>query len=217
MRPLLAIDTSTRRASLALFEGPQRRIDQIGWWSAEAHSVEVAPRVVELLNSYGLRGTDLVAVAVALGPGSFTGLRAGMSLAKGLSLAVNIPLLGIPTSDAIASMQDPIEIPLWAILEAGRGRICVASYEHRSGRWTRTSAYRLSTLRALLGELSGPALLCGEVAEGGPGGGDGTILRPSGPRAAAIAALAWERYSRGEADNPITLEPLYLPTPALGA
>ncbi|MBI3287559.1 MAG: tRNA (adenosine(37)-N6)-threonylcarbamoyltransferase complex dimerization subunit type 1 TsaB [Chloroflexi bacterium] len=223
MGPLLAIDTSSRQASLALFEGPRGRIDLIGWWSLQASALgrEVAPRVVDLLKTHQLRAADLAAVAVALGPGSFTGLRAGMSLAKGFSLAGGIPLLGIPTADAVAHMQEPIDLPLWAILDAGRGRICVSGYRHQQGQWRRASEYRLTTWPALWGELRGPALVCGELSTEGfeppAGAGDGLTLRPSGPRAAAIAALAWERYTRGEVDDPIALEPFYLPTPAMGA
>ena len=78
---------------------------------------------------------------VSLGPGSFTGLRIGLSVAKGLALARQVPIVGIPTLDVVAQPHMTQPLPIWAILQAGRGRICAAQYARRKGRWRRRGDY----------------------------------------------------------------------------
>ena len=72
---------------------------------------------------------DIEAVSVAVGPGSFTALRVGLALAKGIALSRNIPLVGVPTLDVLAAGQPTCALPLGAILRAGRGRIALGWYK----------------------------------------------------------------------------------------
>jgi len=78
----------------------------------------------------------LTAVAVAVGPGSYTGLRIGMALAKGLSLSYNLPVVGIPTLDILASPQPPREGPMLAVMQAGRGRVAGGWYKWSRKGWS---------------------------------------------------------------------------------
>ena len=98
---LLALDTATRHSGIALFDG-QQLVAELTWHSTDAQTVELMPRLAQLLSWHGLEPKALSAIAVSLGPGSYTGLRVAVSAAKGLALANDLPLLGIPTLDATA-------------------------------------------------------------------------------------------------------------------
>ena len=219
---LLAIDTATRFAGLALYDPDAGRIlGEESWYSVNRHTIELMPRVVRITEQHGLSADDLTGLAVSQGPGSFTGLRIGLSMAKGLSLAHRIPLVGIPTLDVVARPHQAQRLPIWAILQAGRGRVCVANYVRRRGRWRRRGDYQLTTLEQICEQEKEPVLFCGEIEAA-----DAQLLRQklglaisiatpafSLRRAAHLAELAWERLSRGDSDDPASLSPIYLQNP----
>lgn len=101
---ILALDTSTRTVGLGLYDGHQVLYESI-WSGGDYHTVELAPAVADAFRKTGLEISALGALAVALGPGSFTGLRVGLALAKGLALARKLPLVGVPTLDYLAAAQ----------------------------------------------------------------------------------------------------------------
>lgn len=234
---LLAIDTATNMASLALFDQNRNQVlCEETWHSVANHTVELMPRLVRMLGQQRIHVSDLDGMVVSLGPGSFTGLRIGLGMAKGLVLSQadleeheghRLPLVGIPTLDVVARPHMEQRLPIWAILRAGRGRICSAHYTRARGRargrWSRQEPYRLTTLTELCSEIAGNALLCGEI--------DATdaelIHRRLGPsativsaaasmrRASFLAELGWERLARGESDDPATLSPVYLHHPQI--
>jgi len=103
---LLAIDTSTRTVGIALYDGAQVLHETV-WTSLDHHTVELAPAVAQALSKSGLTPESLEAIAVATGPGSFTGLRIGLAMTKGLSLAHKIPIIGVPTLDDPLSVSQP--------------------------------------------------------------------------------------------------------------
>jgi tRNA threonylcarbamoyladenosine biosynthesis protein TsaB len=132
---LLAIDTSTRNVGIALYDGI-RVISEIIWSSQDYHTVELAPAINEILNRAGIKIKDIECCAVASGPGSFTGLRIGMAVAKGLALANHMPIIGIPTLDIVAESQPTsLGLPLVTALQAGRGRLAVGWYLADNGQW----------------------------------------------------------------------------------
>ena len=97
---LMAIDTATRGASLALYE-PGRVLAEQTWQTKDNHTVEMMPSLVDMMGRQGLNPSQLTGVAVAIGPGSFTGLRIGLAAAKGLAMSLDVPLIGIPTLDIL--------------------------------------------------------------------------------------------------------------------
>lgn len=218
MKAILALDTSTQTATIAIYGGEEGVVSELTWRSSSHHTVELAPYLDLLLrrNPKGLDG-----IAVALGPGSFTGLRVGLSLAKGLALAQEIPLIGIPTLDALAYSQSHQPLPICALLQAGRGRICAALYEKVT--LHRLTDYLLTTIESLCSEITRPTLVCGEIDEAGRAilekrlGDRALVASPafSLRRAGYLAELGWERLQRGEVDDPRTLEPLYLHRPEI--
>jgi tRNA threonylcarbamoyladenosine biosynthesis protein TsaB len=211
---LLAIDTATRMASLALYDPASGRIlGEETWYSNDNHSVELMPRVARLMVQQHLAPASLTGLAVSLGPGSFTGLRTGLSTAKGLALALKVPLVGIPTLEVTACPH------MTQRLQAGRGRICAAYYVRQRGHWRRQGAYLLTTVEALGEQVDDtPALFCGEIDAREASlirqhlGEDAIVVTPAATprRAAYLAEIGWERLVSHDYDNPVTLSPIYL-------
>jgi tRNA threonylcarbamoyladenosine biosynthesis protein TsaB len=215
---VLALDTSTQMASVALYNGVSVHAETT-WKSPRRHTMELAPQVTAMLERLGVEAADLTGLAVALGPGSFTGLRIGLALAKGLALARAIPLVGVPTLDVTAYPVPRRRATLYATLHAGRGRICVAPYRWRRGRWRRSDEMDITTWTKLVASAEEGAIFCGEIdARGLEALGNRaakTTIVPAAKRlrrAGYLAELGWERLSRGENDDLAALQPIYLHT-----
>ena len=153
---LLAVDTSTAQVGLALYDGAQV-IAEYTWRSSQRHTVELAPAVSELLTRCGLTMEDMRALGVALGPGSFTSLRVGLALVKGLSLSRHLPLIGIPTLDILASAQPASKLPLAVAIQAGRGRFALGWYKSSRHGWQAKGQARVVTIEALIDEAESPS------------------------------------------------------------
>jgi tRNA threonylcarbamoyladenosine biosynthesis protein TsaB len=225
IRPtVLAIDTATEFASVALYHEATGVLAEASWRTSRNHTVELMPTVVRLLTSQAILPQQLNAVAVALGPGSFTGLRIGLSAGKGLCLSLGIPIVGIPTLDIVAYAHRGQNLPICAILQAGRGRICAALYEAAEEGWRRTSDYDLVTVEGLSHCLTERTLFCGEIdaklrsSLTGELGERAAVASPaSSPRRAGyLAELGWQRISTSGGDHVANLEPLYLHYPKVG-
>lgn len=221
---LLAIDTATRTASVALYDASGVLAEQ-SWRSDNRHTVEVAPAIAAMLDRLGRGPEALRGVAVAVGPGSFTGLRIGISLAKGLCLALRVPILGVPSLDVAAYAAGDPGGPVVAVLEAGRGRLCVARYRFEDGLPTlegEMSLVRSTEWTPAFDELT---LVAGEVSPelaehllSLPEAENVVIssLASSVRRAGYLAELAWERLEAGACDDLDSLAPIYLHQPTSG-
>jgi tRNA threonylcarbamoyladenosine biosynthesis protein TsaB len=212
---LLAVDTSTAQVGIAIYDGSQV-ISEYAWRSSQKHTVELAPAIFESLKRCGLTMDDIQALGVALGPGSFTSLRVGLSLAKGLALSRHLPLIGIPTLDILAAAQPASRLPLVAVLQAGRSRLAVSWYKNSKNGWQVKVPARVMTLEALMDEIKSPVIVCGELtseerqkfaekADVHLGSPAQSIRRP-----AVLAELAWARWQAGEVDDGARLAPIYL-------
>jgi tRNA threonylcarbamoyladenosine biosynthesis protein TsaB len=124
---LLAVDTSTPQIGLALYDGAQVLAESL-WTSKARHTVELAPAVADMLTHTGIKIDQIRALGVAVGPGSFTSLRVGLSFVKGLAFALALPTIGINTLDVVAASQPAGSLPLICSLPAGRGRLAVCWY-----------------------------------------------------------------------------------------
>jgi tRNA threonylcarbamoyladenosine biosynthesis protein TsaB len=216
---LIAIDTATDYASLALHDGFQVLVEHT-WESPRRHTIELTPRLATALERLNLHPKHFCGVAVTSGPGSFTGLRIGMAVAKGLALAHSLPLIGVPTLDVVATAQGGDSRPLCAVLQAGRGRICAATYHWQDGEWLAQETPHLTTWSALAETITNPTLFCGEIdqeaAKALKAFGELAVLLPAATRlrrAGFLAELAWRRLNQGESDDPTTLVPTYLQHP----
>jgi len=214
---LLAIDTASRFAGIALYDQNGLHIEQT-WCTSDNHTVELMPYIVRACEQQGLAPVTLGAIAVSLGPGSFTGLRVGLSVAKGLALALSIPLLGVPTLDATAYAHSRETLPVCAVLPAGRGRWCAAFYQTIAGEWQRRSGYLLMSSNDLIASLKEPTLICGEIdshlaeALSTTTPEQAIIVSPAFAirRAGYLAELGWRRFASGERDDLFSLTPIYL-------
>lgn len=216
---LLAIDTSTSWISLALYDGNAVRYEET-WQSQYHHTVELAPAIDKLFEHTGKRTQDLTAIAVAIGPGSFTSLRIGLAAAKGFSLALKIPLVGVPSLDVVAAAQPlDAEKPLLAVLHAGRTRLAFATYRVEDGKWVGQGDAEIITPKELVKSIIEPTLICGELTEQaraivGRRWKNAQIVSPARclRRAGFLAELGWERLAKGHVDDPVGLSPIYLST-----
>jgi tRNA threonylcarbamoyladenosine biosynthesis protein TsaB len=212
---LLAVDTSTAQVGLAIYDGSQV-ISEYAWRSSQRHTVELAPAISELLRRCGLTMENVRGLGVALGPGSFTSLRVGLSLVKGIALARGLPLVGVPTLDILATAQPASKLPLVALIQAGRGRLAVGSYKHSRKGWQAQGPARVMTLASLLEEVKKPTIVCGELTpEEYHELEEKTDLHLVSPaqsvrRPAILAELAWASALAGNIDNAATLAPIYL-------
>lgn len=214
---LLALDTATHNASVALYDHRQVWAERT-WYSERNHTVELMPAIAEMFAQQRLAPAMLKGVAVAIGPGSFTGMRVGLSVAKGFALALSIPIVGVPTLDVVAQPFADQRLPVCAVVHAGRGRFCIATYGRKRGQWVRTSEFRLVAPAGLVSLISPPMLFCGELDDEmraviRNAWGDGAqIASParSVRRAAVLAEIAWQRIMAGQSDDLASLSPIYL-------
>jgi len=218
----LAIDTSTDNAGLALVSGAAV-VFELNWKCGRNHTVEFMPRLQYLMARHGLEAKDIESVSVALGPGSFSGTRVGLSIAKGLVFSLSIPLAGVSTLAVEAYPFAVTGLPICAIHEAGRGEIAAATYRMFDGEWEQLIAEHITTLDTLLAGVTEKTLFCGEIPEATIEAIRKSLVEnavvPSPfsrfRRAAYLAELGQRRLAAGDADNPATLQPIYLRRPAI--
>ena len=212
---LLAIDTSTRAMGVALYDG-NRVLCEMIWISKNHHTIELAPSIDQALVHIGADSSDLRALGVAIGPGSFTGLRIGLALAKGLALSHRLPVIGIPTLNILAAAL-PVQSGsrLAAVLEAGRRRLAIGWYRAKDGAWCPDGELQNLAIEEFVETIFDPVLVCGELT----GETRQRLSKTKGiipppmqcvRRPAVLADLAWKRWQANDIDDPVTLKPIYL-------
>jgi tRNA threonylcarbamoyladenosine biosynthesis protein TsaB len=210
---LLLIETSGRAGWAALAEGEalrgERRLDE-----ARRHARDLAPAVAELLAERGWRPRDLDAVAVGLGPGSYTGLRVGVMSAKALAYAVGCALLGVETFAAVAG-QAPADADRLDVLgDAQQDKVYVQPFVRGPAGWKAAGALAVRPFaewlagRAADARVTGPGLH--KWAARLPAGVPVVDAAAWDPRPASVLRLTLARYRAGERDDVWALEPLYL-------
>jgi tRNA threonylcarbamoyladenosine biosynthesis protein TsaB len=208
---LLALDTSTSIASVALFDG-QRILSETTWVAGREHSTRVLVEVEAALARVGQTPGHLTGLVVARGPGSFTGVRVALSVAKGICAGLSIPLWGVSSLDVLAHAAGQVDLPVQAVLEAGRGRFATGLYVN-----ARCSGEpRLATLEQLHKLIQTPTLIIGELQ---PAARDSLeqnmCARLATPaaclrRGGFLAELGWFRAASGDPGDPRTVEALYV-------
>jgi tRNA threonylcarbamoyl adenosine modification protein YeaZ len=215
----LAIDTSSNTASVALSHKGES-LASLTWKTARNHTMELLPNLLCLLQQAKVEISSIEAIIVAKGPGSFNGLRVGISTAKGLASALNIPLLGVNTLEAEAHPFAFTRLPLCPVHKAGREEIATALYQQKDNEWQCLEEEKLTTVKTLCRRIKRKTLFCGEIPpdimnEIQQSLGKRAIISQSNSpsRASSLATLGWRKLSRGEQDDPVTLQPLYLRPP----
>jgi tRNA threonylcarbamoyladenosine biosynthesis protein TsaB len=206
----LALDTSTSTASLALFDG-QRVVSETTWLAGREHSSRLLVEVEIALDRVGQTPSALTGLVVARGPGSFTGVRVALSVAKGLAAGLSVPLWGVNSLDVLARAAIGAALPVRAVLEAGRGRYATALYEHG----VCAEDARLATVDQLLASLETPTLLIGELT---PEARQRIQQHPfaqlaglaaNARRAGYLAELGWQMAQSGDPGDPASADAIY--------
>ncbi|MGH2418341.1 MAG: tRNA (adenosine(37)-N6)-threonylcarbamoyltransferase complex dimerization subunit type 1 TsaB [Candidatus Limnocylindria bacterium] len=194
---IVAIDASSTDLSVALAQPDGTLVADDAWSSAQRQSAELLPRVLGLLAAAGHAPADLSALGVGTGPGSFTGLRVAMALAKGLAVGLGRPLVGVPSLDAWLE-ADPEGVAAVARAGAREGYLL-----------ERGSAAPRIVDRDELAAWAGPLLAATELAD------SFGLERARAPRAAAAIArrTAWRLATEPDGDDLAMLEPIYLRAP----
>lgn len=208
---LLALDTSTSTASVALFDGA-RVLSETTWLAGREHSTRLLIEVQIALERVGRAPAHLTGLVVARGPGSFTGVRVALSVAKGIAAAFGLPAWGVSSLEVLAFAATPADLPVRPVVEAGRGRYATALYHAGKP----IAEARLATLEQLIEVVSEQSIVIGElqpearkVLEAHPG----VRLAPaaaSARRAGFLAELGWRMAQGGVPGDASALDALYL-------
>ena len=217
---ILGIDTSTKFCNLGLIEDENILIEYTINGLKKKHSSILVPAIKNLLKTIGLKIEEINGIAVSMGPGSFTGLRIGLCVAKGLCYARSLPLLGIPTLDAMAFPLKEIPYLICPVLESKKDEIYDVVF--RGGvSLHRVMDYKCEDIQSLLARLSP---LKEKIIFSGDGikkyrdiikekiGKDALFidLHLNLPMATSIAFLGLSKLKKGEEDDISTLSPFYL-------
>jgi len=217
---LLAIDTSTDSASLALVQD-NKVLAEATWRCGQNHSVELLPHLTQLLEETGAELQSVSCILVARGPGSFNGLRVGLSTAKGLAFSLDIPIIGVSSLELEACQHAETDLPICPVFNARQGDIATALYRKKDNEWRQLTPEHITNVEALDSEITEKTLFCGEYVpviadELKKKLKDKAIIAPDKPRRASLLAeLAKDRLKVEDYDSPATLQPLYLRRPAI--
>jgi tRNA threonylcarbamoyladenosine biosynthesis protein TsaB len=217
---LLAIETSSRIGSIALCDGPAL-LEQRTFSHGLQNAARVLPLIDEMCRQHSIMPRDITAVAVSIGPGSFTGLRIGVTLAKTLAFATGAKLIAVPTLPVIAS-NAPSDVQwVMPILDAKRDQVYAALYQRTGHALDEVQPPQLAHLPDLLARSPRPLFILGEGVKYHqqhlPGDGDpGLQIAPEElwwPGALTVAHLAMRLHEQGAFADPFKLTPLYIRKP----
>lgn len=212
---VLAIDTSTKIGTVALYDKYKGIVAEIILNSGNNHSENIMSSIDDLFKLSKKKIEEVDRIAVSTGPGSFTGIRIGVAVAKGLAYSLGAEIVGINELDLIAALSEESEKNIIALIDARKERTYFAGYRYVDGVLKRVTEYRDGDLLALIEEYRGePTLFLGDGALNYK---DliSAVMKENGyfargilsvPRAGLLAELAAER----EPDNLMILEPYYV-------
>lgn len=220
---LLALDTSTDWASVALYDGLAVLAEET-WRAQRRHGDELFPAIERLLASARVSLAAVDRVAVATGPGSFTGLRVAIAAAQGIARGAGASLVGVSTLDVLAYPHAPSKQRTCPLLPAGRTEWYAAFYQERNRKWMRRSPYLVATLPELCRQIGTHTLFVGELDPEA----EATLRDLLGPkalfappasrmrRAGFLAELGWRALEAEPQTRLGEVEPIYVKQPRIG-
>lgn len=218
---VLALETATRVAGVALVnEGRVQK--EVFLNHRQTHSQTLMVTVDEVLRECEVSLNQVDAIAVSIGPGSFTGLRIGLATAKGLALGIGKPAIGVPTLDALAYNASLFSGLVCPVLDARKQEVYTAIYQGDGSHVELLDRYRACSPEVLADEIK--ALKVKPVVFLGDGAvryrdlfqqvlGDAAVWAPANlalPRASSVGLLAWERLQEGKVDDAASIVPVYV-------
>lgn len=218
---ILAIETATGCGGVALTKGDRANGKVLAEYTLQpeqTHSRRLLGSVATMMAAVGVGWAELDAVAVSLGPGSFTGLRIGLAAAKGIAMAARRPLLGVPTLDGLAAQVAASELPLCCLLDARKQQVYAAFYRvDGQSQYLRTSEFLVLSAEQLVASIQEPTLVVGpgvracqpQLASYPQARLVATAMLH--PRAAVVGLCAASMLIQGQADvDADNLVPLYV-------
>jgi tRNA threonylcarbamoyladenosine biosynthesis protein TsaB len=213
----LGLDTATWTASVGVDRdgvAVAQQTERVG----NALAAAIIPLIDGVLTRVGITISELDAIAVSAGPGSFTGLRVGLSTAKGLAYAANARLVTVPTLEALARALGPRTETVWTILDARRSEIYAAGFRWRGDQLDRVVAEMAIAPRELTRFVSGEVVFIGDgvdeyedvLVELFGAAVKRLPLAAAPPSGAAVAAIGRERLAAGAAAELASVEPFYV-------
>ena len=217
--PILAIDTATLVSGVAVAT-EKKLLAELTLQTKLTHSEVLMPHIKQILDMTNLKKSDLEAVAISIGPGSFTGLRIGLATAKSIAYALNIPIIGVSTLAALAYHYPVGDVYIAPMLDAQKGNIYISLHQWKEGKLCQVYEPTVKSFTEVLEagqRLDKPVVFLGEKAvqkaeEIQAVGGNIIMAMPhmAMPRAANVAMLGWNLLQNGKADDVMSLEPLYI-------
>jgi tRNA threonylcarbamoyl adenosine modification protein YeaZ len=219
----IAIETSGRIGSVAAVEEGQL-LEELAFPHGLHHAAQIVPLIDRLCVARGWTPTDVRQLYVSIGPGSFTGLRIAVTLAKTLALATGAKLVAVPTARVLVENAPPEARQVIVALDAKRGQVLAARYERpadpQGGEWLEREPAHLDTLSQMLARSARPVHLLGEGLEHHrqfiPADDPGIVqTQPHVWRAQArvVGRIGHAMARRGAFADPVTLTPLYIRLP----
>jgi tRNA threonylcarbamoyladenosine biosynthesis protein TsaB len=214
---VLALDTSTRSCSVAVaVDG--RPASEVSTLSNRTHSLHLMGMVRDALELAGVGLKEIDGFAVAIGPGSFTGLRIGISTVKGLAFAAGKPCVGVSSLEALASACLPWPERICVLMDARKGEVYTAVYQESDGRLERIGDERVLAPEAILRTIASPHLFVGEAVplyekQIRAIVGKNVRWAPRDrhfPKAATVVRLALDRLAGASAEGVDHLVPRYI-------
>ncbi len=216
---ILAIDTATQVSSVAVAkEG--KLLAELTMQGKLTHSETLLPHIESVLQMAATAKEDLEGIAISIGPGSFTGLRIGLAAAKAMSYALNIPLVGVSTLNALAYQMPVPGVRLMCLLDAQKGNAYVESYCWERNELQVVEAVKvakISDIVAAAGALDEQVILLGDAVQKKiagklelPENVNAAMPHLVMPRAACVAMLGQRELAAGHVDNVMDLEPVYI-------
>ncbi|PID58932.1 tRNA (adenosine(37)-N6)-threonylcarbamoyltransferase complex dimerization subunit type 1 TsaB [candidate division KSB3 bacterium] len=214
---ILGIDTSTMTGSIAVISN-DRLLAEYSVNTKTTHAERLIPSIDVVLRAASLTVWDLDGIAVSSGPGSFTGLRIGMTTARSLAYSIQKPLVGVSSLDALAAQYLYCSLLVCPVLDARKKEVYSALYRNTGSRVQRLSGYRAIAPELLVKDIQEPVLFLGDGVV--PYGdrlqsllGEMALFADPAhllPRASLVAALGRERLVAGDIDDYFSLTPTYI-------
>jgi tRNA threonylcarbamoyladenosine biosynthesis protein TsaB len=209
---ILAVDTSGKNGSLALarFNDGAEQILQLVPIEGGTFSAQLIPQITALLETCGLSKQDIDGFAVVSGPGSFTGLRVGLAVIKGLAEVLQKPIAAVSLLEAIARGEAQMDGRVIAALDAGRGEVYVGRFEFQ-GNSLRSAQEEVRTLASVAEEVDGYRIVTPDSKLADAFTRANLKIRVSAqPRADVVARLGYEQMRLGNTLSPESLDASYI-------
>jgi len=215
---VLGIDTSGYANAIGVVDGERVLVDLT--FEARTDTLQkIVSNIDSTLKRASLGLADIDGFGVGLGPGSWTGIRVGVTVGKMLAFSTSKPVCGVSTLDVLAGSAGNTETPVCSIIDAGaRDMVYAAFYRHRNDGLSREGEYYVGDIAGLSRLISGPVVLVGDGARRYHQQLSGGLVTPgititaleAVPRGSMVARLAEGHLRRGERDDALSLAPLYL-------